>query len=44
MKSYKERFVSALNYTKELGLDPGGSPIPWSNNGKRGRYPFNFLV
>jgi len=31
MKSYKERFVTALNYTKKLGLNPGETPIPWSS-------------
>jgi hypothetical protein len=32
MSSYKARFVSALNYTKKIGLEPGETPIPWRKN------------
>jgi hypothetical protein len=31
MSSYKARFVSAVKYTQKLGLEPGGTPIPWRN-------------
>lgn len=29
MTTYKARFVSAIKHTEALGLNTGGSPIPW---------------
>lgn len=29
MSSYKAKFVAAVKYTQQLGLEPGETPIPW---------------